>query len=365
MMEKNKLVAVAIITVLSLGVFAGLGRAGWNREFYTAEVDLAGAMKLKWYNETNNIDIATNFTANVPVEITPGQCNATFDGVASVDATSIEFHGEIATEKGTETEECKRASFMAEFSVPNIWSSIHTGKCEASGELNLTLSNTTLPLIQYEWVHMFGPVKEYGNTTAHGWLNAHAKISYDGTGENVTKAHVFWMPMPRVGEEENPNGNFSYSFYHARLINATTTALNYSGNDFYASGLWSVYNVTFVYGPEGEESQEDALIVKQNATGELKVNFTSMNFTVSIEGFEDVKGLVKHYVTHARAHLEGDVDGDGHVGIYDLVHVAKHVGDTPRNGSDLENVEGVDVNGDSHVDIYDLVTVANEIGETG
>jgi hypothetical protein len=368
MMEKDKLIAIAIITLLSLGVFAALGRAEWGRESYTAEVNLAGSMHLRWYHETNNVTIATNFTANVPMGIIPGQYNATFDGFASVDATSVEFEGMISTENGTHTEEWQGPhfimGFMVEFSVPNEWPSIPTGKSEASGELNLTLSNTTLPPIQFEWIHVMGPVTQYGNTTVHGWLNAHAKIAYDDTSKNMTKADVFWAPMPAI-DEENPTGNFSYSFYRARLINATTTALNYSGNDFYASGLWSVYNITFVYGSQGEESQEDALIVKQNATGELKVYGNWTSFTVSITGFDDVKGSVKCFTTHDKTILEGDFFGRGHVDIYDLVHVAKHIGDTPRNGSDLQNVESSDVNGDSHIDVYDLVTVANEIGQTG
>jgi hypothetical protein len=352
----KKLGAVALIAVLGILAISGSVAVG-EIDFYAASVSLKGDMVLKFYNETYSApDVEKNFTAVVPSRISPGEYNATFEGIAWIDDESVRFFGIIMTENGT---------FMAEFSVPNTWSGIPTGKCGASGTLTITLSKVEQmpgPTPPFQWIHVVGPVTQYGLNASRGWLNAHAKISPE---ENLTMAHVFWMPMPPL--EENENGNFTYSFYHAKLINTTMVALNYSGNDFYVSGLWTVYNVTFTYHDfQGEEEyQEDILYVVQNRTGELKVYGNWMNFTISIEGFDDIIGLVKHFGVHPRACLEGDINGDGKVDIYDLVHVAKYIGCTPKTPTDLEGIEQADVNHDTHVDIYDLVTVATEIGQTG
>jgi hypothetical protein len=354
MANAKKLGAVGLIAVLGILAISG-SVAVKGMDFYVASVSLKGDMVLKFYNETYSApDVEKNFTAIVPSKISPGEYNATFEGIAWIDDDSVRFFGNIMTQNGTIT---------AEFSVPNAWPEIPTGKCGAAGTLTITLSGPSPPPPPpFQWVQVVGPVTQYGLNASRGWLNAHAKISPE---ENVTMAHVFWMPKPRL--DVIATGNFTYSFYHAKLINTTMVALNYSGNDFYVSGLWTVYNVTFTYHDyQGEEEyQEDILYVVQNRTGELKVYGKWTNFTVSIDGFDDVKGLVMHYVTHARACLNGDINGDGKVDIYDLVHVARFIGCTPKTPTDLQEIERVDMNSDTHVNIYDLVTVATEIGQTG
>jgi hypothetical protein len=373
MTKTSKLVAIAIMGLLCVSVFAGsaIAMEDFGRglhPLHSVEVDLAGSMRLEWYQQTDNITIEKNFTAKVPVEITAGKYDATFKGFARVDEGNIEFNGAIATENGT---------FMAEFAVPNKYNiptpSVPMGMCRALGNLTLEIIEIApIPPFQYEYIQVVGRVTDYGSSPASGILNANAKISnstIDPAG-NVSQAHVFWIPLS--GEIPHPweVGNFTYSFYKARLINTTKIALNYSGNDFYISGLWNVMNVTFsYYGINDQNFQKTESYVRQNATGELKVYGNWMNFTLSIAGFDDVKGSIKHFVTHAKVILDGDVLGHGRVDIYDLVHVARLIGSTagaPQCGgiSGFENVESADVNFDFQVDVYDLVTVATQIGQT-
>jgi hypothetical protein len=359
-------------------MFAGLISAGSAlpmEDRYTAKVSLTGTIQLGWYNwtsktfETYNLtSIEANFTAMVPTEIIPGNYNnATFKGYARVDNDSIEFHGDIQANAT-----CPR--FMVSFTVPNNWPKVPMGTFEACGTVETTITKTTLPSLQYTWVHVVGPVTHYGNETAKGWLNAHAMIT------NVTqlaKAHVFWMPRPNVTNTPGhvpESSNFTYSFYYANLINTSIVSVNKTGYDLYVKGLWRVYNVTFIYSGQHFEHQEkeNVTLVIQNATGELKVS--ALNFTISIAGFEDVKGLVWRLDIWHRAipewSLEGDVSGpngqpDGKVDIFDLVAVAKHIGETPGLGQgshDVQEVERYDVNSDFQIDVYSLVTVANEIG---
>jgi hypothetical protein len=365
MKKTNRLVPIAIIALLGVFVFAGSGTVSgdYDRGYHTARINLTGSMRLQWYHEAFDITVAQNFTANVPPGITTGTYNGTFGGVARVDEDSIGFNGVIMTENGT---------FPAGFKVPVDGYNGPTGVCGASGNLTLAIPWTTAPpgTYAYELIQVVGRVTGYGNSPALGNLNANAKISNSTVGENVSTAHVFWVPISGPMPHPDTAGNFTYSFYAARLINTTTLALNYSGYDFYLNGTWNILNVTFSYsGVNHEDFQKTESYARQNATGELKVYGNWMNFTLSISGFEDVKGSVNHFVRHAKAILEGDVLGHGRVDIYDLVYVARRIGSTPgapQSGglSNFEDVESADVNFDFHVDIYDLVTVATQIGQT-
>jgi len=347
---------------------------------HPVQVQLTGSMQLGWYVQTDNITVAANFTANVPVEITAGSYNGTFHGFARVGESNIDFNGLIETENGT---------FMAEFEVPNSYT-LPTGQCWASGMVILQISDITITPPQFEYVQLVGHVTKYDNTSAFGWLNANAKISNTtATGvDNESHVNICWEPLfPSILPLWNVTpiaiGNFTYSFYAARLINTTMVALNYSGYDFYVSGLFTVLNVTFTYsGEHWENFQESETCVAQNVTGELMANgnwngngpsawrTSAGNFTLSLAGFSDVTGSVELFVLHARAILDGDVLGHGVVDIYDLVYVARRIGDTPGAPQlgglqSFEGIEKADLGFDFHVDIYDLVTVASEFGQTG
>jgi hypothetical protein len=364
-MRKQAFIA-PLLCLLMLAGFASAGPPPMQGS-YTAKVYLTGTMQSGWYNwtsrtfETYNLSgIEANFTATVLAEITPGTyTNATFEGYARVDNSSVEFYGDIRANAT-----CPR--FMVTFTVPNNWPNVPKAALEARGTVETTITKTTLPHLTYTWVSVVGWVTQYGNENATGWLNAQATIT------NVTelaKVHVAWMPKPSIKPGPTPKStNFTYSFYAASLINTTVAALNHTGYDFYVSGLWTVYNVTFTYsGQRFDHCNESVTVVKQNATGDLAVSgpISDLNFTVSIASFNDVNGSVQRMVISHRRILDGDFTGKGYVDIFDLVTLAHHIGETPGFGQGLDNlrdVETYDLNFDFHIDIYTLVTVANEIG---
>jgi|GEM_PF-2350234 len=385
MAKLSKILGISIMTLLCLTAI-GSAMVNGGKPTNTVFVQLTGAMQLGWYVQTDNITVAANFTANVPPTITDGTYNATFQGFARVGVNNIEFNGVIETENGT---------FAADFVVPNS-ATIPTGVCGATGILVLEITEiTTTPPIQCEYIQVAGHVTRYGNTSAFGMLNANAKFTNTTAGlvNNVTNANVCWAPlspsiMPMWKIAPNATGNFTYSFYAARLINTTMAALNYSGNDFYVAGTWTVLNITYSYSglnwcnfnaSESSVATNVTGVLEVNGTWGIKVNpgadslcRTSMgNFTLSLTGFNDVTGFVDQFVLHARAVLDGDVLGHGVVDIYDLVYVAKYVGSTPgspQSGGlqNFESIEKANVSfGFGAIDIYDLVTVATEIGQTG
>jgi hypothetical protein len=381
-----KLLKFVGISIMALLCIAAMGATVVMADFvgpvHPVQVELTGVMQLGWFVQTDSITVAANFTANVPLNITAGTYNATFQGFARVSENYIDFNGVIETENGT---------FMAEFEVPNTYT-VPMGECGASGILTLQISDITTTPPQFEYVQLVGNVRNFGNASAFGWLGADAKISTNsstGQTENVADARAAWEPispsiMPLWSVLPNATGNFTYSFYAARLINTTMVALNYSGYDVYIAGLWTVLNVTFTYsGEHWVNFTESETSVAQNVTGELMVNGnwgingpsaslcrTAMgNFTLSLAGFDDVTGSVEQFVLHARAILDGDVLGHGTVDIYDLVYIARYIGSTPGAPQlgglqSFEGVEKADLNGDFHVDIYDLVTAASQIGQT-
>jgi len=378
MAKLSKLIAVTIMAVLSISVFASITMAD-NKNLYTAQVNLTGSMQLEWYVQIDNITVAANFTAKVPTDIIPGTYDATFQGFARITQGSIDFSGAIATVNGT---------FMAEFEVPNTYNlptDLPIGVCGATGELVLVISETILPPpVEYECITLVGNVTDYGSSPAMGCLQAQVKIvnSTDSLAENKSQVHVSWIPIGAIPpisplwNPENAVGNLTYSFYSATLINATTTALNYSGpsglDDLYINGTWTVLNVTWSFSGTGwNDFQTSTSYVRQNATGQLEVSGNWTSYTVSITGLDgDVMGSVERVCVRAGTFLEGDVLGHGVVDIYDLVYVARYMGAVPGDPrwgglSNFESVSKADVNGYGCVNIYDLVTVASEMGQTG
>jgi len=224
--------------------------------------------------------------------------------------------------------------------------------------------------VQQTWVQVAGPVEKFGSDVAYGWLSAHAKMqTINATSAEWAHAHAFWTtslvtPM-ELGEHCRPGlENFTFSFYFAKLVNASTVALNYSGYDFYIGGLWDAYNVTFVYYPneegdfDGENFNVTIVPLAENATGELRVTGGWTAFELNISGVDLVSGSVHHYFVGSMEIEIGDCTGEGKVDIQDLVHVAHAYGSKPGfKGFDFD----MDFDNNFEIDVGDLATVAANI----
>jgi len=212
------------------------------------------------------------------------------------------------------------------------------------------------------WVMMHGMINSYGGVPAtYGMTWAYAKI-----GE-WANAYAFWIPLSLGPTFGGLNITFTYSFYAARLVNASVVELNYTGYDFYISGIWDVNKLTFEY-INGNFSKTIEVVV-DDAPGELSVTSNWQVFTISITGIELLSGTVMFYhVTSVGPIPIGDITGpigqiDHRVDIYDLVEVAQAYGSTPGNPSMPGFDFSIDLNFDFTVDIYDLTTLAANLGE--
>ena len=227
--------------------------------------------------------------------------------------------------------------------------------------------------VQQTWVHVAGPIESFGSRVAFGWLSVIAKMkTINATSTEWAHAHAFWttsLVTPIELGEHCREGfeNFTFSFYFARLVSASTIALNYSGYDFYIGGLWDAYNVTFKYYPneegefDGENFNVTIVPLAVNATGEFRVTNNWTSFELSINGINGpilVSGFVHHYFVGSMEIEIGDFTGDGKVNIHDLVHVAHAYGCRPGfKGFDFD----MDLNCDFKIDVGDLATVAANI----
>ncbi len=221
--------------------------------------------------------------------------------------------------------------------------------------LLITLAMTSIPTLaqpatEPTFVAVLGRVKSYGGELAYGYLGAFAEV-----GE-WAEVGLFWTLEP-VHIAVIP---YNYSFYAARLVSTATVELNYSGSDFYVSGLWDVYNVTFYYKEDGYSWEFKVII--DHGSGELNVKDDWMAFTVDIDGIPQVAGMVLRYCIRLVKPIPiGDVTFDGEIDIYDLVHMAKAYGNTPGIGSYYFEI---DLDANYVIDIYDLTTLAANLGET-
>lgn len=457
--------AIVVLCLLGFTLFtmpAGSTAYEWQKERYPANVFAEGNMTLT--NEPSfNITIQANFTAVVPSELTYGDYNASFEGKAHVCNKTIDFRGALTVNE---------SKFYVSFRVPNIEiTSIgeegieedecryccHCNDYEASGELEITISQIFAVPPKKAWVRISGHVNSYGKQPAFGWLKAHAKV-----GE-WARVHAFfmpsgwkWEPKPantfhnanvtlegnltltcmsesfditivadftakvpeEIGSEsytalfegcayvsqdtvrftglikvdhhrfpvtftipntyqDLPEGHlitggdelmatitkfpvphFKFALYKVRLVNAYIVELNYSGNDFYVSGLWDVYNITWTYSDKHCFNMTVRPVVV-NGTGEFKVINRWKDFTLDIAGVELVSGKVFFLCCKSFMIPPGDVNNDYIVDIFDLVHAAKRYRTTPGIA---EFDSDLDFNDDFEIDVYDLTTIGANLG---
>jgi len=224
--------------------------------------------------------------------------------------------------------------------------------------LNLANADTQ---IQELSVRLRGIITQWGSSPVFGWIAANAiKVNLNGTYHKWAGVHAIWSyEKPRLNCTKPPTENFTFSFYVAKLLKSEMIRFNYSGYDFYISGLWNVTKITTsVYVNENGELINVTRAFEPmvtNATGELRVFSHWKLFELDIEGIDLLSGFVWWWrITYLEIKL-CDINDDGKVDIIDIVHVAKAWRAVP--GMPNYNVE-MDFNFDLKIDIGDLTTLA-------
>src|SRR3990170_6253974 len=155
-------------------------------------------------------------------------------------------------------------------------------------------------LTQKSWVRINGVITEWGTTDVNGFLQTQARTAIFDTADTkqLASAGAIWTkntsrPINGVKAKEN----FTYTFYAARLRNASVSELNYGDSNFFISGEWNVYNVTSnvtIITNNGEITnihRESDTEVGQ-VYGELSVTNDWKDFTLTLDGYDILYGNV-------------------------------------------------------------------------
>jgi hypothetical protein len=218
--------------------------------------------------------------------------------------------------------------------------------------------------IQRIWVQMRGGITDWGGTPVFGWIGAQARMAnVNGTYREWAGVHATWSyERRRINCSEPPTENFTFSFYTAKLIDATAVRLNYSSYNFVVTGYWNVFNITTAINVDenGEliSFTRNVVPLVTNATGELRVFSNWHQFELGIAGIDQLSGLVfGHRIAYVEIKM-CDTNNDGKVDLKDLVRVAKRYHTMPGL---LNYDHDLDFNYDDEINIGDLTTLAANI----
>ena len=206
-------------------------------------------------------------------------------------------------------------------------------------------------------------------TSVKGMLQTQARVGTfeNGNTNQLASATAIWTnstsrPLNSVALKVN----FTYTFYEARLANASVSSLSASTTsaNYVLSGTWKfltvVNNVTVITNDAGQITAVHRTMDKsvKTATGDLTVTNNWSKFTLSITGVDPLTGTVIRYVQRQVAFNPFKVTDDISSNVVtkaDLAAVIHAYGAMPGWG----NYESrMDFCGHYKIDIANLATVA-------
>jgi hypothetical protein len=345
---------------------------------YLAQIAASGTLALSNFTgDTFDVVIDISFNSTVPIAIEPGEYdNVEFHGFAMAmgefgsKQPMLRFDGLLVVDSN---------NFFVTFSVQKP-QEVSNGRYSANGEIDLNITQITVPPAEVAMVMMKGNITKFGEQDAFGFLEAHAKFS----AENHTEVHATFtlQPPPRNDEDDEAGPeNFTRSYYSVTLTNVTRTELDYDGRALYVEGFWNVYNRTVTVTRfdhdgttvinihtmlEGAPGTFNVMLTPQTTSSVMENRWkTRGNFTLDIEGLDTITGGVIYYQTKfARPQEYGiprcDFNEDHMVNILDIHQVAVAFG--TQLGMTKYDPDA-DSNADFVVNVLDIFTVAKEYGQ--
>ncbi len=233
----------------------------------------------------------------------------------------------------------------------------------------LSHSNTTA---QQSFVRIDGQITKYDTENVTGTISAQSRtiVLNSTTARQGNSVSAVWtngsIPLATVKAKQN----FTYTFYTANLVNASTSSLNTTGYSFFLNGTWNVYQINFNYTittdssgtvTSFDRSQNGAALVT-NAYGEFIVASTGSNFTLSIAGVKDLTGSVHVSRITSRMFnpfiIDNELTTKTTVTRADVASVVRSFGASPGWGNYDQRV---DYNMHFKIDITDLATAAANV----
>jgi hypothetical protein len=162
------------------------------------------------------------------------------------------------------------------------------------------ISNT---LAQRSYIRIDGLISMWGTTAVNGALQTQAGTStrVDLSTNQAAASTAIWTtntsrPIAAVQAKQN----FTYTFYEARLRNASVSTLSAStpATNYFLNGTWNVYTVTSAVtiitnaGGQITSVHRSTDTSVQTAYGELNVTDNWTKFTLAINGTDPLTGSV-------------------------------------------------------------------------
>jgi hypothetical protein len=230
-------------------------------------------------------------------------------------------------------------------------------------------ANMSHGLTDRSYIRLNGLIKQWGTTDVNGALQTQAGTTTraDLSTTQGAVATAIWTTnnsRPIMGLKEKQN--FTYTFYEARLRNASVSTLNTTmpGSNYFLNGTWNIWTVTYSVNITtnadgqitGVHRSSDSTV--KTAYGELNVTDNWTKFTLSITGIDPLTGSVFRSVQRQVQFNPFKVTDDTTSNIVtksDVAAIVHAYGSMPGWG----NYDArMDFCGHFKIDIADLSTVA-------
>lgn len=228
------------------------------------------------------------------------------------------------------------------------------------------MSHFSNRLTQASWIRLNGNISQWGTTDVRGTLQTQAVSSEHQTSgaKQFTTATAIWTTnTSRAIQSVQSKENFTYTYYMARLTNASVSTLdaNSTTGTYYLNGTWTIQAITSTVTINTDVNgtitkvHRDQDITPTQAYGELAIS--GNQFTLTINGQEQLSGSVYRSVTRSwyNPFKMGDDATTSAVTHSDVKTIAKCYGAMPGWGN---YDQSMDFNENYRVDIADISTVA-------
>jgi hypothetical protein len=191
-------------------------------------------------------------------------------------------------------------AIIAIFAVSSISLAFAQTSAVSPSSTAITPPNT---LLQRSYIRINGIITQWGTTAVNGALQTQARIGTfeNGNTNQLAAATAIWTTATsRPISDVLSKQNFTYTFYEARLTNASVSLLSTTaiGTNYFLNGTWSIYTViskiTIITNDNGQITNihrtSDTSV--QKAYGELRVTDSWTKFTLAINGVDPLTGSV-------------------------------------------------------------------------
>ncbi len=225
---------------------------------------------------------------------------------------------------------------------------------------------------QQSFSRVDGLITQWGDTNVTGTIDAQSRtvlVNSSDVREGSSATAIWTTNTTRAISAYRSTDNFTYSFYTARLTNASVASLNVTGYSYFLNGTWNVYQVTTTFTVTtdsagtvtGFNRNQNAVAVATNAYGELKVASSGSIFTLSITGVDQLTGSVhvQRITTKMfNPFIVNSDDSTSTVTKADVATVVSSYGSSPGWGNYDQRM---DYNFNYKIDITDLCTAAANV----